>query len=170
MWRTIPLTKIVLRMLVFGAVLGLVQALLRIIAFEGSIPEPRSYFLPQIIKGGVFEGAVLGALIGLAMALYAGIFHRTIQKPHVFKFGLLIVATIVSFVVVQQPFHIVTWIELGIPLDTWLRQYFDSVLTLLFFATIAKHLAIGLMSLYAASRYLSEASTQFMKSTGEEPA
>ena len=167
MWRTIPLTKIVLRMLVFGAVLGLVQALLTIFAFEGSIPEPRSYFIPQIIKGGVFEGAILGALIGLAMALYAGIVHRTIQKPHLFKFALLIVATMVSFVVVQQPFHIVTWIELGIPLDTWFRQFSDSVLTPLFFATIAKHAAIGMMSLYTAGRYLSEASAQYMKSTGQ---
>ena len=170
MWRTIPLTKIVLRMLVFGTVLGLVQSLLRIFAFEGSIPEPRSYFIPQIIKGGVYEGAILGALIGLAMALYAGIVHRSIQNPHLFKFALLIVATIVSFVVVQQPFHIVTWIQLGIPLDTWFRHFSDSVLTPMFVATIANHVAIGLMCLYAASRYLSEASTQFMKSTGQEPA
>ncbi len=170
MWRLNPLLKIILRMGVFGLILGLALGLFIIVAFESKFPGPISYYYQQIMLGEVANGVVLGGLIGLAMAVYTGIVHRTIQKPHLFKFALLIVATIVSFAVVQQPFHIVTFIELGISPDTWFWALSDSVLASLFFAIIAKHVAIGLMSLYAAGRYLREASAQTMKSTGQEPA
>ena len=123
--------------------------------------------------GEVINGAILGVLIGLAMAFYAGIVHRSIHKPSHFRFAMLIVATIASLAVVQRPFHIVPLTEFGMPLVDWvlwaLRDA-DPVLIPLFFATIAKHVAIGLMSLYVASRYLREASAQFMKSTGQRLA
>ena len=167
MWRVIPLTKMVLRMAAFGALLGASLGLVTLIAFESKVPAPKSHYQLQIVLGGVKDGVALAGLAGIAMALYAGIVHRTVQKPAYFRFALLIVATIASLVVVQHPFHIVTLSEFGIPLVDWvlwaLREA-DPVLIPLFFATIAKHVAIGAMSLYAASRYLRDASESFSKS------
>lgn len=167
MWRAIPLAKIVLRMAAFGALMGALLGLVSLIAFESTVPAPKSDSHPQIILGGVKDGVVLTSLVGIAMALYAGIAHRTVQKPAYFRFAMLIVATIVSFAVVQHPFHIVTLSEFGVPLVDWvlwaLREA-DPVLIPLFVATIAKHVAIGAMSLYAASRYLRDASASFSKS------
>lgn len=167
MWRATPLAKMVLRMTAFGALLGASLGLVTLVAFESTVPAPKSDSHPQIILGGVKDGVLLTSLAGLAMALYAGIVHRTVQKPVYFRFALLIVATIVSLVVVQHPFHIVTLSEFGIPLVDWvvwaLREA-DPVLIPLFIATIAKHVAIGSMSLYAASRYLRDASASFSKS------
>lgn len=171
MWRVRPLAKIVLRMLFFGLILGLALGMLTIVAFRSSIPAPPPYYYQRIMLGEVVNGAILGLLIGLAMASYAGIVHRSIHKPPHFRFAMLIVATIASLAVVQRPFHIVSLGEFGIPLVDWviwaLRDA-DPVLIALFFATIAKHIAIGLISLHVASRYLSEASAQFMKSTGQQ--
>ena len=113
------------------------------------------------------DGFAVAGLAGIAMALYAGIVHRYVQKPAHFRFAMLIVATIVSLAVVQHPFHIVTLSEFGIPLVDWVLWALrgaDPVLIPLFFATIAKHIAIGLMSLYAASRYLRDASESFSNS------
>lgn len=169
MWRAVPLAKVIMRMAAFGALLGASLGLLTIIAFDSTIPAPKSYYHPRIILGGVKDGVLLAGLAGIAMALYAAAAHRTIHKPAHFRFAMLIVATIVSLVVVQQPFHIVTLIEIGIPLfdwDLWAQRYADSVfIPLLFAATIAKHVAIGLMSLYVANRYLREGTAQFLKST-----
>lgn len=154
-------------MVIFGALLGASLGLVTVFAFESTIPAPKSQYHPQIILGGVKDGVLLAGLVGTAMALYAGIVHRTVQKPAHFRFAMLIVATIVSLAVVQPPFHIVTLNEFGIPLIDWvvwaLREA-DLVMIALFVATIAKHVAIGLMSLYAASHYLRDASASFMKS------
>ena len=167
MWRAIPLIKIVLRMVAFGALLGASLGLVTVVAFESTVPEPKSQYQLQIVLGGVKDGVVLAGLAGIAMASYAGIVHRTVHKPAHFRFAMLIVATIVTLVVVQHPFHIVSLSEFGIRLVDWvpwaLREA-DPVLIPLFFATIAKHVAIGLMSLYAASRYLRDASASFSKS------
>ena len=159
--------KIVLRMVAFGALLGASLGLVTVVAFESTVPAPKSQYQLQIVLGGVKDGVVLTGLAGIAMALYAGIVHRTVHKTAHFRFAMLIVATIVSFAVVQHPFHIVSLSEFGIPLVDWLLwalREADPVLIPLFFATIAKHVAIGLMSLYAASRYLRDASRSFSKS------
>ena len=173
MWRAVPLAKVIIRMAVFGAILGASLGLLTLIAFESTVPEPRSYYHPRIIFGGVTDGILLGALTGFAMAIYAAVAHRTIHKPSLFRFAFLIVATIVSLLVVQQPFHVVTLSEFGIPLRDWVHWALavaDPVYILLLAATIAKHVAIGLMSLYAAGKYMREASAQYMKSTGQRSA
>ncbi len=164
MWRTIPLTKIVLRMLVFGAVLGLLLGLLTKFAFDSTIPAPRSFYLPQIIKGGVFDGVILGALIGIALALYAGVLHRTSHKPHLFKFAFVIIATIGSLAIVQQPFHIGTLAEIGFD---WSWALLDSVLRTIIIVTVLKHVAFGLASLFVASRYLHEVSAHLMRSKAQ---
>lgn len=167
MWRAVPLAKIVLRMATFGALLGASLGLVTLIAFASTVPAPKSHYQLQIILSGVKDGVALAGLAGIAMALYAGIIHRTVHKPAHFRFAMLIVATIVSFAVVQHPFHIVTLSEFGIPLAEWVLWAFreaDPVLIPLFIATIAKHIAIGLMSLYTTSRYIRDASSSFSKS------
>ena len=156
-------------MFVFGVILGTALGLLSIVAFRSSIPAPSSYYYPRIILGEIVSGAILAILIGVAMGCYAGIAHRTIRKPHFFKFALLIVATIVSLVVVQQPFHIVTLSELGIPLGDLISWAFRYPLDgLILFGTIAKHMVIGLTSIYVAGKYLREASERFLESTGQQ--
>lgn len=167
MWRAIPLAKMVLRMVVFGALLGASLGLVTVIAFQSTIPAPKSHYHPQIIVGAVEDGVLLAGLAGIAMALYAGIVHRYVHKPAHFRFALLIVATIVSLAVVQYPFHIMTLSEFGIPLIDgvlWALREGNSAMIALFAATIVKHTAIGWMSLYAASRYLRDASESFSKS------
>ncbi len=160
----IPLTKIVLRMLFLGAILGLLLGLVTIFAFDWSIPLPRSYFHPQIIKGNVFDGAVLGALIGIALALYAGVLHRASHKPHYFKFAFVIVATIGSLAIVQEPFHIVTIAEFGLD---WSWALFNTTLGLVLIVTVVKHVAVGLASLFVAGCYLHEVSARLMRSNGQ---
>jgi hypothetical protein len=161
MWQAIPLTKVVLRMLVFGVVLGLALGLVTIVAFDFSISEPRAYFNPVAI---VLDGAILGTLVGVALALYAGVVHRVSHKEHNFKFAFVIVATIGSLAIVQEPFHITVFGATGIRLSWALT---DSLLRSFLVVIIAKHAAIGLMSLYVAGRYLREAGAQFMRSTGQ---
>ena len=170
MWRAVPLAKVLLRMAAFGAVLGAALGLLTIIAFESRLPEPKSYFQPRIILGGVMDGLILGGLVGIAMALYAAVAHRTIHKPARFRFAMLIVAMIVSLAVVQQPFHIVFFAELGTAswLD-WVLRYADPGMIAVFVGTIAKHVGIGMLSLLVAGKYLREASARYMKSTGQTP-
>ena len=172
MWRAVPLAKILLRMAAFGAVLGAALGLLTIFAFESTLPAPKSYFQPRIILGGVMNGLILGSLVGIAMALYAAVAHRSIHKPAHFRFAMLIVATIVSLAVVQQPFHIVTLSEIGLSLGDWLTWGLleaNSLGIALPVGTIAKHTAIGMMSLFVAGKYLREASAQYMKSAGQAP-
>ena len=119
MWRAIPLIKIVLRMVAFGALLGASLGLVTVVAFESTVPEPKSQYQLQIVLGGVKDGVLLAGLAGIAMASYAGIVHRTVHKPAHFRFAMLIVATIVTLVVVQHPFHIVSLSEFGIRLVDW---------------------------------------------------
>lgn len=169
MYRAKPLIKIVLRMVVFGAVLGLSLGSLLILALDSTLPLPRAFYHRVIITELFVDGVILGGLIGVAMALYAAVAHRRIHKPLHFRFAMLIVSTIVTLAVVQKPFHIMimTSSELGVEGFAWALQYADSVLLTLYFGTIAKHVAIGLMSLFVAGRYLREASAQFMNSPGQ---
>lgn len=169
MWRAIPLAKILLRMAAFGAVLGAALGLLLIIAFESTLPETESIY-PQIILSYAVHGLILGGLVGVAMALYAAVAHRSIHKPAHFRFAMLIVATIVSLAVVQQPFHIVFFAELGTASWlNWVIRYADPGMIAMLVGTIAKHVAIGMMSLFVAGKYLREASAQYMKSPGQTP-
>ena len=169
MWRTIPLVKVVLWMTVFGAILGALFGIPTLIAFESVLPAPRSYYIPRIAIGVVTDGILLGALTGIAMALYAAVAHRSIHRPSLFRFAMLIVATTVSIAVVQQPFHIVTLTEFGIPLRDWLHAATtDESLGTLLLGTIAKHTAIGLMSLYLARKYMRENAERFLKATGQQ--
>ncbi len=172
MWRAVPLAKILLRMAAFGAVLGAALGLLTILAFESTLPAPKSYFQPRIILGGVMNGLILSGLVGVAMALYAAVAHRTIRKPARFRFAMLIVAMIVSLAVVQPPFDIVYLRAFGLSLADWvfwvlLEAKFGIIAVLV--GTIAKHVGLGLMSLFVAGKYLREASALYMKSTGQTP-
>ncbi len=173
MRRAIPLVKIVLRMLIFGLILGAALGLLTIVAFGSTFYAPKSFYYQQAMQGEVINGAILGALIGLALAMYSCVAHRTIHKPHLFKFALLIVATIVTLAVEQGPFHIMVFAELGTELPNfldWMLRSENFGMIAVFVGTIAKHVAVGLMSLYVAGRYLREASAQYLKSTGQTPA
>lgn len=170
MWRAVPLAKVLLRMTAFGAILGATLGVLTIFAFEARLPAPKSYVQPRIILGGLTDGLILGGMVGVVMALYAAVAHRTIHKPARFRFAMLIVALIVSLAVVQPPFDTVYLREFGLSPADWFSLALgeeSTVLIALYFGTIAKHVAIGLMSLFVASHYLREASAQYMKSTGQ---
>jgi len=153
-------------MAAFGVVSGVALSLLLIVAFQSTIPVPKSHYHPQIVLGGVQDGVLLGGLAGIAMALYAALAHRSIRKPSHFRFAMLIVATIVSLVVIQQPFHIMTIIEIGTFVGDWISWTLsDPSIGLILFGAIGKHIAIGAMSMYVADRYLREATERLPKST-----
>lgn len=168
MWRAMPLAKMVLRMTLFGVILGAALGLLTVFLFESTIPAPKSLYHRQLILNGIMEGALLAGLAGVAMAFYAAVAHRAIHKPSHFRFAMLIIATIVSLAVVQQPFHIVTLSEFGLSLSEWTHALTRGpVLPALLLGTIAKHIAIGMMSAYVAGNYIRETSERFMKATGQ---
>lgn len=163
MWRIMPLSKMVLRMIVFGLVLRLSEMLL----LEGlpwfGDPPSGDYTsgLPLIIN----EGLLLGLALGIPMVVYAGILHRNVHKPALFRLALAIVGLTASLLLVQFPFHLSYLLDQLGPLSDWIDFVrYEPWMALLFGLTIVKHAAIGLMSLYAASRYLHDASASFQKS------
>ncbi len=166
MWRAIPLAKIVPRMIVFGLVLKLSELLL----LEGlpwfGHPPSGDYAtgVPLIVK----EGLLLGLALGIPTVVYAGILHRNIYKPALFRFAVVIIGLTASLLLVQMPFHLSYLLdELG-PLSDWIDFVrYEPWMALFFILTVAKHVVIGLMSLYAAGRYIDDATESFLKS-GEQ--
>ena len=158
MRRIMPLIKIVLRLLVFGLAMGAVLGLVFIIAFDGYLPAPAAQLHRQIVLGETMQGAILGGLTGLALAVYAGALHRVVNNASSFKFAFVIVAMIVSLLPLQSVFHVSTFQGLGASPGDWLPWVLsDPQMAALLFATIIKQVALGLMSAYAAGRYLKEA-------------
>ena len=169
MWRAIPLANVVLRMTIFGVILGAALGLLTFVSFGPTFHRaPTIFYNHHSVLDEVVGGAILGAMTGIALAFYAGVAHRTIHKPRLFKFAFLIIAMIVSLAVVRGLFHIVTLSEIGIPLGAWISSALTySVTAALFFGTVAKHVATGLMGLYVANKYMGEASEHFKIASGQ---
>lgn len=163
MWRLMPLSKMVLRMIVFGFVLKAGELLLMegLPWFGGPPPGDYAARAPMMAK----DGLLLGLALGISMAVYAGILHRHVHKPALFHLALAIVGLTASLLLVQFPFHLSYLLDQLGPLSDWIDFLrYEPWMVMLFGLTIAKHAAIGLMSLYAASRYLQDASASFQKS------
>ena len=150
-------------MTVFGLVLKLSELLL----LEG-LPwfgNPPSGDYATGLTTTVKEGLLLGLGLGIALAVYAGLLHRHTYKPVLFRFALVIVGMTVSLLLVQPPFHLSYLLDfIDSPSDLLDLARFDPWIALFIMLSFAKHVAIGMMSLYAAGRYLGDASASFLNS------
>jgi len=165
MWRWIPLIKLVLRTTVFGLVLGAVEFLLKTqLPWFG---YPAASMFPANANGALAlrDSLTLGLALGIALAVYAGLLHRTIVKPVLFRFALLILGTIVSLLLVQPPLHLPYLLNELASIDQLIAYAsYEPWMALLLVLTFAKHAVIGLMSLYAADRYMRDGRASYLKS------
>jgi hypothetical protein len=163
MWRLIPVSKMILRMTVFGLVLGSVEFILKTqLPWFG---YPAASMFPADGLLALKDNLTLGLALGIPMAVYAGLLHRTIVKPVLFRFALVILGTTVSLMLVQPPFHLSFLLDkLGAFSGLISFASYEPWMALLLVLTFAKHVAIGLMSLYAASRYLQDGMASYLKS------
>ena len=111
---------------------------------------------------GAKRWAAYRAGVGIGNGFYARVLHRRVSRPALFRFALVILGLTASLALVQAPFHpTFLFHELG-PLSGLInfagREPWIYGLLLL---TLVKHVAIGLMSLYAAGRFLHEGGYQF---------
>lgn len=158
-----PLSKMILRMIVFGLVLRVSEMLLLegLPWFGNSSSGDYITWLPMTL----IEGLQLGLALGIPMALYTGLLHRNSYKPELFRFALVIIGLTISLLLIQLPFHLSYLLDHLGPLSDWIGYlYYEPLLAIFVAIAVAKHLAIGLMSLCAASRYLRDASASFQKS------
>lgn len=163
MWRLIPLAKMALRLTVFGLLMGSVEFLLKTqLPWFG---YPAASLFPADGLPALKEGLTLGLALGISFAVYAGLLHRTVVKPVLFRFALVILGTAVSLLLVQPPFHLSFLLdELGAFSELIRFASYEPWMALLLLLSVAKHVAIGLMSLYAAGRYIRDASASYLKS------
>ena len=158
MRRAIPLLKMILRMAVFGAMLGAGLGLLAIALFGETVPAPQSHFFARIMRSELLTGAILGAATGLAMALYTALLHRDRRNPRSFRQALVIVATAASLALIEAPLGLSFVVDEAAPLrDLIAFISYDSVFALLLLAAIGKHAVFALMAWQASGSYLKEA-------------
>lgn len=163
MWRSIPLLKIILRTTVFGLVLGSVEFMLKTqLPWFG---YPAGSLFPLDGLSALKDSLTLGLALGIALALYAGLLHRTVTKPILFRFAFLILGVMGSLLLVQPPFHLPFLLdELGSFGGLIGFASYEPWMGLLLLLTFAKHMAIAMMSLYAASRFLRDGAASYLKS------
>ena len=158
MRRMIPFIKMTLRMTVFGLALGAVLGLLVIALFGATVPPGNSHIFLDVMKSEMLTGLVLGAVSGVAMALYTGLLHRNVHNPQSFRFALVIVGTVASLALIEAPLGLSFLVDDAAPMPELIRYAsYDISFALLLLGAIGKHAAIALMSWYAAGRYLKEA-------------
>ncbi|MCY3779691.1 MAG: hypothetical protein OXG78_05230 [Chloroflexi bacterium] len=153
MWRSIPLLKMVLRTTAFGLVLGSVEFMLKTqLPWFG---YPAGSLFPLDGLSALKDSLTLGLALGIGLAVYAGLLHRTVYKPILFRFACVILGVMVSLLLVQPPFHLSFLLdELGTFGSLIRFASYEPWIALLLLLTVAKHVAIGMTSLFAASRYL----------------
>ena len=171
------LAKIVLWMTLVCTLLSVLLTVLWVLRVEAANPVPQPpRFRTEFIYEQITSGVLTGALIGLAMALYASVDRWTIHRLAHFRLALFIVAAIVSLVYVGGYFHIAHVTIYGFSLlDLMLMVAEDPEMAtepttlLLIFGTVAKYVTIGFMSLYLAGNYWREASQLSLKPKAEPP-
>ena len=153
MWRAAPLLKMVLRMVGFGILANLVSHTLHILLlgygelFVAAIPD--SAF--NIALGGMIDGLATG----LPMVIVTMLLYRKFQRTKLYRFAMLIVATIVM-------------IEL-FP-DFYLKEFSyvmqEPWLAASLFVHLAKWAAIACAVNYVAGMYIRD-SARRLKKQGE---
>lgn len=171
------LAKFVLWMTIVCTLMSVLLAFLWTQAVDAVNPGPipprfRADFIYEEITGGVLTGA----LIGMAMALYARVDRWMIRRLARFRLALLIVAMIASLVYLGGIFHIAHS-------SAFRHSLFDFIVMvagypeiaampttiLLIFGTLAKYATIGFMSLYLAGKYWRETTQLSLKRKAESP-
>jgi len=150
MWRTIPLAKMVLRMALFSAALGVLEGLALYAVAPGTVDSLgllRLYIIHQ-----AFAGLFLGLIIGLLMALFTLIFYRRINKPQLFQFAMVILTTIAALVLIQPQLG-------GFNTAREFYPFFRKLLVI----SVAKLTAIALFSSTVARKYIIETSLRNQK-------
>lgn len=152
-----------LRMTVFGLLLGALEFMLKTQLPWFGYPAESFFFVDGL--PALKDSLTLGLALGIPFVVYAGVLHRTVVKQAMFRFALVILGTVESLLLVQPPFHLSFLLdELGAFSGLIRFASYEPWMALLLLLSVAKHVAIGLMSLYAAGRYLRDASASYQKS------
>ncbi len=157
MLRTKSLIKLILRMTAFGLVLGAVMGLLIIALFGVDFFAPAGILYIQLMQSELLTGALLGSVTGLAMALYAGLLHRQVHRPQLFRYALAIVALAASLILVEPPVRLNFLLD-DIAAMPGLFDYigYDASFGIALLASVGKHALFALVACFCASRYLAE--------------
>ena len=153
MQRFHPHLRIVLRMAALGLALGVLHFALHFLPWFGMPPSLGDLLT---LPAHLLQHLPLGLTAGVAMAVVSRLAYREIRNPALYRFSMLIVATIVGLVFFADPgFYIVT-----VNLRNWaLESWLDAVRSQPWFAVamahvLATHLAMGACGVFVAGKYL----------------
>ncbi len=136
MWRTIPLSKMVLLMVAIGIALSIAEHLVyELRPLYEATPES---LLGNVARHAIVEGLYWGCTVGIAMALVTAVLYRRIHKPTLYLFAMVIVATVVTMA--TQPIPLPYFIKMTAQMPdggVWLLAYLARSVLMIFASLLA---------------------------------